>query len=145
MMNSIQMINLAIALLGLCGFLLAYYIRAKKKSKKKLVCPKNPKIDCDTVIHSDYSRILGIPIEILGMLYYVLTGFAHSAEIAAYPTLLYPPALFFGVSLCAVLFSVYLIAVQAFAIRHWCLWCLGSAMICTAIAVLSYLALTLAL
>jgi len=125
------------SLLGLTGFLIASYIYGKKRAKKKLVCPMRS--NCDTVIHSDYSKILGIPVEILGMIYYV--------SISSIYGILYILGLLditilqigLGVSGSAVLFSVYLISLQAFVIRHWCTWCLFSGAISLTIFVISYL------
>jgi uncharacterized membrane protein len=101
------------------------------------------------VIHSDYSTLIGIPVEMLGMLYYGLVALLHTqvlTRISLSQTLPeYRLEMLFGVSLCAVLFSIYLVSVQAFVIRHWCLWCLGSAFISIAIAALSYCTLGLAL
>ena len=65
--------------LALIGLILSSYIFWKKKKSEKLVCFIGQ--DCDTVIHSRYSKLLfGIPNEILGMVYYgfdiVLAGLA---------------------------------------------------------------------
>ena len=139
-----DILHLTISILACVGFLVASYIHNKKSSKKKLICPKNPKIDCDTVIHSDYSTICGVSIEILGMIYYACIALIHLA-VSIYPFPPYIMTALFCVSLVAVLFSIYLVLIQSFVIRHWCLWCLGSACISVAIAILSYLSLGLAL
>jgi uncharacterized membrane protein len=135
-MIHIILINL-ISLLGLAGFLLALHIHRKKLSKKKLVCPMRS--NCDTVIHSDYSRIMGIPVEVLGMIYYVFIGSIYSvififnlwSEITA--------LVIFTITLCSLLFSVYLVSVQAFILKQWCAWCLLSATTSFLIFVLSYI------
>ncbi len=135
------LINL-ISLLGLFGFILSFYIFSKKKSKKKMICPM--KSDCDTVIHSDYSKILGVRVEILGMLYYFFIGFVYSASyvFGFWST---PLSIFlFGLSLCAILFSIYLVSLQAFVLRHWCTWCLLSAAISFLIGLISYIHLFVA-
>ncbi len=129
-------INLII-LLGLLGFLLSFYIYSKKKTKKKLICPMRS--NCDTVIHSDYSKIIGIPVEILGMVYYTLIGSAYSIifvlDLWSTPV----ATVLIGISICALLFSVYLVTLQAFVIKQWCTWCLCSALITLIIFLLSYL------
>lgn len=130
------LINL-ISLLGLCGFSLSFYLYSKKKSKKKLICPMRS--NCDTVIHSDYSRIIGIPVEILGMIYYVVIGCAYPVVILSGMWSLQVAIVLLGISMCAALFSGYLVSIQAFVVKHWCLWCLCSAGISTTIAILSYL------
>ena len=127
----------AICLLGLSGFLIASYIYNKKKGKKKLICPMRS--NCDTVTHSDYSKILGIPVELLGMVYYIFIGCSYSfvfiLGLWSYPI----GIVLLGISICAVLFSLYLVSMQAFVIKHWCTWCLFSALISLLIFVFSYI------
>lgn len=122
--------------IGLAGFLLASYIYRKKKKKKHLVCPL--KSNCDTVINSDYSRILGIRLEVLGMIYYAAIAIGYglvnnSLSISSVLSNILLPFSFF-----AFIFSLYLISVQAFVLRQWCTWCLFSAFLCTSIFILSW-------
>lgn len=135
----VLLINL-IAILAITGFLIAAYIYGKKKAKKKLVCPRYS--NCDTVIHSDYSKIFGIPVEILGMIYYVFIGSAYTIVFIFGLWSANVGILLVGISMCAVLFSIYLVSIQAFVLRHWCVWCLSSAIISILIFILSYIHLT---
>lgn len=114
------------------GFLLAAFIHSKKKRRVPLVCPIGH--SCDPVVHSDYSRFMHIPVEILGAAYYVIVVVAYVAMFtvpALHSSVL--GALFLGLSATAVFFSLYLTAVQAFILREWCTWCLISAALCAAI------------
>lgn len=126
-----------ISLLGCVGFLLASYIYRKKRTKKKLICPMRS--NCDTVIHSDYSKILGIPVEVLGITYYFVISFGYGVlyllDLWGTPFL----QILIGISGCSVIFSIYLISLQAFVIKQWCTWCLFSGLISLIIFVLSYL------
>lgn len=129
--------QIIIALLGFSGFLLANYIYDTKKSSSPLVCPLEG--SCETVIYSDYSKILGIPVEILGTIYYgiiTLSYFLFAFSPASMPEMSW--YLILGLSLVAFLFSIYLTAVQAFLLKHWCTWCLISAGISTIIFIISY-------
>lgn len=125
-----------VILVGLGGFLLASHIYHKKKKKRPLVCPL--KSNCDTVINSDYSRVCGIKLEVLGMVYYaiiaigygIVNNFSYIAGNLSYVLL---PLSFF-----AFIFSIYLISVQAFVLKQWCAWCLCSAFLSTLIFVLSF-------
>lgn len=119
--------------LGFAGFVLAFYIYTKKRAKQPLICPL--RTNCETVITSKYSKILGIPVEILGMSYYLLVAFFHGV-IVLLPGLLTPDVFFVSllISSFAVAFSFYLVLVQAFAIKQWCTWCLISASLCVLIA-----------
>lgn len=136
----ILLINL-ISLLGLSGLILSSYIYFKKKKKKKLICPMRS--NCDTVIHSDHSKILGIPVELLGMLYYALIGVSYVITSVLGLWSMPIAITLIGISGCALLFSIYLVSLQAFVIKHWCTWCLFSAGICLSIFILSYLNISL--
>jgi uncharacterized membrane protein len=136
----IILINL-ISLLGLSGLVLSSYIYFKKKKKKKMICPMRS--NCDTVIHSDHSKILGIPVELLGMTYYAFIGLSY-VFVSLLGLWSMPVAMILiGVSGSALLFSIYLVSLQAFVIKHWCTWCLFSAGICLTIFILSYINITL--
>jgi len=130
----VLIINL-IGILSLGGFCIAFYLYSKKKAKKKLICPMRS--DCDTVIHSDYSRIMGIPVEVLGMIYYAFIGCIYPILFVTYMYTEERGIIILGISLSACLFSFYLVSIQALIVKHWCSWCLFSACISICIAVLS--------
>ena len=123
--------------LSVSGFFVAKYIRKHKKQNTPLVCPI--RFDCHTVVHSDYSKFFGIPVEILGMIYYAFTALFYSGmlvlnymyELPEPLTFLLLPlvAVFPLLSLVAFLFSVYLIGVQIFILKKGCSWCIVSAII----------------
>lgn len=118
-----------IVFVSLAGLLLALYIHYKKQTRQVLVCPIGS--DCDAVIHSEYSRFLGIPIEILGIFYYGGLSLSYGIFLMQ-PDLVSPLILFLvlGLSTLAFLFSLYLTFIQAFVLRQWCVWCLTSASFC---------------
>lgn len=114
------------------GLMLAAYIRHKKKRSEKMVCPIGT--HCDNVIYSDYSFFLGIPVEVLGLFYYAVIAIAYGVFLAL-PAFATPLAVF-GVlvlTTAALLFSLYLIFIQAFVLEEWCAWCLMSAGFCAMI------------
>ncbi len=122
------------AILALAGFVLAFYIYTTKKSKTKaLVCPIGGQ--CDAVVNSKYSKFLGMPVEIMGMFYYGLVIVFYVLRFLSFP--MSSEFLFFATSfsIVAFLFSVYLVLIQAFSIKHWCTWCLFSAGFTTLIAI----------
>src|SRR3989344_4525921 len=122
-----------IIFLAFGGFLIARYIRHHKKNvQEALICPL--RANCDTVIHSDYSKFLGIPVEVLGMVYYSLLAISYGS-IMVFPVLgvtLVVSGLMLA-TMCAFIFSVYLTLVQALVLKNWCTWCLISATICATI------------
>lgn len=123
------LLRMAIFVLGLCGFWVARHIYKHKNSEEKpLVCPIN--FDCHGVVHSDYSKFLGMHVDILGMVYYALISIAYLLFIfmpSQMPILLVN--FMIGISAFAFLFSLYLIGVQIFALKKGCSWCIVSAVI----------------
>lgn len=128
--------RIIIAILGLVGFFVARHIRNEKKAERPLVCPIH--FDCDTVVHSDYSKFFGVPVEIFGMIYYACVTLGYIV-LSFMPEVL--PVLLLDflilVSIVAFLFSVYLTTVQSFVIKKFCSWCLVSATICVLIFALT--------
>lgn len=114
------------------GFLLAFYIWYKKQAHEKMVCPLDS--DCDAVIYSEYAKLFGVPIEILGLLYYGIVAVSYAVFLAI-PSIVSAPFVFgiLGLTTAAFLFSLYLTFIQAFNLRQWCTWCLMSAGLCAVI------------
>ena len=134
-LNSFYFIPIVAAAIG---FEIATHIRKTKKHGKILVCPVGA--ECDAVVHSDYSKFLGFPVEILGALYYAFVALVYIA-ILVVPSLAIQELfyLLFAVSGLAFIFSAYLIFVQVFVIRAWCTWCLASAGLSTILAYLAFI------
>lgn len=128
--------SLLIVITALGGFSLAYYIHYKKKRQQPVTCPLDS--DCDTVVHSEYARFLGFPVELLGVLYYGLIAVMYGAFLFM-PVFATSLAVFLilGASIVAFLFSLYLTFIQAVAIKEWCTWCLISAGLSTLILLFS--------
>jgi uncharacterized membrane protein len=133
-------IQTMILALGVCGFMVARLIRKHKKENAPLVCPIG--FDCHAVVHSDYSKFLGVPVEIFGMLYYAIVSISYICLIF----LPMPENLSIDLvivlmflSLIAFIFSMYLIAVQIFILKKGCSWCIVSAFICLLIFILTIL------
>ena len=101
------LIKVAIFVLGLCGFMVARHIYKHKKINKPLVCPI--KFDCHAVVHSDYSKFIGLPLEFLGMTYYAFISIVYLFLIF-FRGVIPSASIYFLVliSLTAFLFSVYL-------------------------------------
>lgn len=117
---------------ALCGFSLATFIHLKKKQPKPLVCPIGH--TCDPVVRGDYSRFMCIPVELLGILYYLIILVSYLAFTMN--PLLQSRELTLAllcISGLAFLFSAYLTFVQAFILKEWCTWCLISATLCMVI------------
>lgn len=129
-------IVLAVILVALSGFILAYYIHQKKLSAQKTICPLG--FNCNAVIHSGYSRFLGIPVEILGMLYYDSVAIIYLALLLM-PQLMpvYTTLFVLVLTVIAFFFSLYLAFVQIFKLKEGCTLCLLSTSFCIIIFILA--------
>lgn len=107
------------------GALISVYIYIKKSRNQKLACPREH--PCDTVLHSKFGKTFGIPNEALGIIYFFSIStllYLIIANTVFTTAFLY--ILFFFLILGG-LFSIYLVGLQAFVIKSWCVWCLGIA------------------
>jgi uncharacterized membrane protein len=87
-----------------------------------LACPESATINCVKVTTSSYSKLVGIPVALLGLLFFIgMTALCLPvAWRAASP---WPSRLrFAGVSL-GVVFVIYLVWAELFRIEAICLWC----------------------
>lgn len=111
---------------GIAGFLLASYVYTKKQKQEVMVCPMNG--SCDEVVNSRYSKFLGVPVEIMGMIYYAFIVLSYTYIFLNVDTVSDTFKFFItGITVGAFFFSVYLVIIQAFILRKWCTWCLFSA------------------
>lgn len=114
-------------LLGFIGFFISFYIFRKKNTKKKLICPV--RTNCELVTNSDYSVVGPFRVEVLGVLYYSIMTALY---LFVYFYIVWTPlvnVVFVVLSGVSVLFSLYLMFVQSFLIRQWCIWCMSSALV----------------
>lgn len=137
MIFSQEVTRIIIFLLGIAGFMVAKHIRNHKKTNAPLVCMVG--FDCHAVVHSDYSKFMGAPVEVVGMVYYGFVTLISFFFIFLGNTV---PNFMVGISvvisLVAFLFSLYLIGVQLFALKKGCSWCLVSALISILIFILVF-------
>lgn len=125
-------LRVAVGSLALVGLALASYLLYIRWTGSALACTTG---GCETVQASSYSKVLGVPVALLGLIAYV-TIFATSllqkdlARVAG-----------FSVALAGVGFAAYLIYVQLALINAVCEWCLASDAVVTVLAVLTLLRL----
>lgn len=107
------------------GLSITSYIHRKKSTEQPMVCPIGS--NCEAVVHSEYSKMFHIPLEVIGALYYTIMVLTYSLFLVA-PDLHSAGAAIIILEMTGVafLFSVYLVSVQAFVLKEWCTWCLGS-------------------
>ncbi len=117
----------AIALVALAGLGVASYLTYSRYSGAQLFCATG---GCETVQHSRYAVVAGIPVAVLGLVGYLafLATTIRRGQTAALAGVC--------VSAVAVLFSTYLLLAQLFLIHAVCQWCVASDGIVTILAVL---------
>ncbi len=127
---------MAIAALALMGFFVALYLLLWKLGMiGPIVCTTG---GCETVQTSEYAMFLGLPVALYGVLGFIsllavsLVGLQPRWIERRGPTILL--AVLSG---AGVAFTGYLTYLEAAVINAWCQWCIGSAVIITAIFVIA--------
>lgn len=127
-----------VPVLALAGLGVAGYLTYVETLDVRVAC--GPVGDCNTVQQSEYARLFGVlPIGLLGAIAYlgVLALWAwHRMGSDEYRDAL-ASLLLFGVAVLGTLFSVYLTFLEPFVIGATCAWCLSSAVIITALLLLT--------
>lgn len=119
-----KFIKIFLSFLIILGFADSLFLTYEHFTMTSVGCPVTPTIDCLAVTTSEYSTILGVPLAILGMIYYTFMFFffIKSEEKMFRSFLLFT-------SIVGAIFSLYLIFIQAFLIGLFCIYCLASAAI----------------
>lgn len=102
-----------------------YLIRKRKEGDKPL-CPIGG--GCSTVLESKYNSIFGVHNDLLGLLFYLASGFLTALIVLEIgPTAVLTNVV--GLMICGALaMSVVFTYLQAFVIKSWCFWCVMSAL-----------------
>ena len=110
-------------LLALLGFSDAVYLTAVHYNGAKLVCGAFG--NCSTVLNSAYSTVLGVPVAILGAIYYfiliILLVLWFDTKKSLYQTLAA------RLTIVGLLMSLWFLGLQIFILQAFCPFCLLSA------------------
>jgi uncharacterized membrane protein len=119
----------AIVVVCVLGIGIAAYLTYVHYAGIKVLCLSSD--GCETVQASRYATLDGIPVALLGLIGYVsiLASLAVRGEPGR--------AAGFGVALVGFGFSVYLTYRELFTIHAICQWCVASAVLMTALAILT--------
>lgn len=121
----------AIALISFIGMIDALYLSLKRNAGP---IPCHVTRGCTDVVTSQYSALLGIPISVFGLVFYLfvfsLAVFQLSGTGNTLKWIFWPAA-------AAVAISALLVGIQAFALHAYCEYCLLSAILVLAIFLLS--------
>ena len=130
-----------IPLLAVLGLGVAGYMAYIEITHVAAVC--GPVGECNVVQTSQYAAIAGIPVAVLGLIFYLATLVLWAVQRSATGKWTRPAALtLLGLAVFGVLFSIYLTLLELFVIHAVCMWCLSSALITTLIMVVVVAQLT---
>lgn len=129
---------LVIAILSLLGLAVSIYLLTVHLGMWSAVCLGVG--DCEAVNTSRFSEFLGLPVALWGMgAYIVMFGLSVAVMRNLYAD--WARRGLFAVAAIGVAFSIYLTYIELYVLYEVCPWCVLSALIVTAIAVLSGLEL----
>ncbi len=131
--------NISIIVFALIGLYIAVRIAKEKKQKlagQKMVCFVGQ--DCEKVVFSEYSKFLGISLEKMGILYYLVVAIVYLTA-TVYPPLTNDLVMFvlLGMTFGGFIFSIYLTLLQILKLKNFCSWCISSAVTSTVIFILA--------
>ena len=122
-------LQIAIIVLCLLGIGDAGYLTYVHYAGIKVACLSSG--GCETVQASRYAKLDGIPVSVLGLIGYVaiLLSLAVRGELGR--------AAGFGIALIGFGFSMYLTYRELFTIKAICQWCVGSAVLMSALVIVT--------
>ena len=131
-MGSLEFLLYPLSLLGLT---ISAYVWVSQRFNKPIACWTR---DCDRVIRSPYSRLLGVHNSAIGFWLFLLIFFMtllHDLGWEPWPKLTSPTII--ALSFIGALVSLYLTYIQLFVLKGLCNWCLMSALLILAIFILT--------
>jgi len=119
------MLYYILVVLAILGMIDSLYIYHKNKQVAPMTCPLNS--DCNAVLKSKWNKFLGVKNEIWGFLYFLFIFCVSIFYILNLFSFINFDIIIFSVVTFGFLYSLFLIYVQIFKIKEYCLYCLYSA------------------
>ena len=116
-----------VPLLAVLGIAVSAYLGMVETNDVSAVC--GPVGDCNAVQQSEYARLFGVPIGVLGIIGYslILAGWIVARLVRGRMSELIVASVAVG-AFVGVAFSVYLTFLEPFVIGATCMWCITSAL-----------------
>jgi len=123
-----------IAALAVCGIAVSSVsLERHYATSKTQFCDVGETFNCDIVNRSEYSKLFGIPVALIGMLGYgLIAGLATEYRSRAET-----PARLFALAVAGLAFALYLTYIEGFVIGVWCILCLCSLAMIASITLLA--------
>lgn len=122
-----------LVVLAFIGLGISVYLVAKTQSPSTVICSLGG--GCEKVLGSQYSKLFGLPVAGLGVLWYLVEIIL--AWFTYYQRLL-PNSYLKMWAVAGILFSLYLFSLEAFKIHSYCTWCLASLVIIILINIVTF-------
>ena len=133
--------SVLIPLLAVLGLGVAGYMAYIEITHVEAVC--GPVGECNVVQTSQYATIAGVPVAVLGLIFYLAGLVLWAAQRSSSSQWARPAALaLLGMAVFGVFFSIYLTLLELFVIHAVCMWCVTSALITTLIMIVVVAQLT---
>lgn len=117
-----------LVILSLIGLTDSIYLAHKKNRPDPLACLIGGGTDCDTVVKSKYNKMMGLPNEYWGVIFYLtnlaLVIYTTYVDQTIFNLPIRP--LWLALTAVGALASVALIYIQGAILKHWCEFCLVS-------------------
>ena len=112
-----RVLRAAGVVLAVAGVAVTSYLTYGHYAGERVFCSTG---GCETVLHSRYAELAGLPVAVVGLVGYVLilATLLVPGELAALTAA--------GLSVVGLAFAVYLIVIQVAVIEALCQWCLTS-------------------
>ncbi|MFA6424531.1 MAG: vitamin K epoxide reductase family protein [Candidatus Magasanikbacteria bacterium] len=133
-----QSLKIAILIIGIVGLMDSSYLTYSHYEANPLNCFANAKAvnSCQVVADSAYSTILGVPISLMGMCFYLVIIAIGLASLKK--DFIFLLNLLLPFSVIAVLFSLRLTYLQVYVIGYLCYYCILSALLSCALLGISW-------
>ena len=133
-MRKILIVIVIVSIIGLIAA--AYAATLHYKPEGSSFCNLGKSFNCDVVNKSAYATILGVPVAFVGILGYLVIILVSSLYLFGFNEFPIEDPLLIMSGL-GFAFSMYLTFIEAFVLRTWCILCMTSAAMITAVLILS--------
>jgi len=107
------------------GIFISGYLSYVKLTETQTVCISGGSFNCEVVQSSRYATLFNVPIAYLGLATYLVLAALLLLQNRVPFLREYGVMIQFGIILFAFLFSVWLVYLQAFQLKAFCVWCLS--------------------
>lgn len=122
-----------VTVLALVGFVITSYLTYLHYANTRSFCDLSESISCDVVTTSIYSEVFGIPVSVMGMVYFIFNIFLVMFVKSPKSYLIV-----FLITLFVLFPSYYLTGIEAFVLKAWCILCETSKVLMVLTLIISF-------